>query len=442
MKKWIDGRFRLGMLGTNIRTEIIAGVTTFSAMAYILAVHPATLAAAGMDQAALVTVTALASALGCLLMGWLANSPVALAPGMGMNAFFAYTVCGTMGISWQAALGCVFWNGVLFFLLTLTGVRRRLFDCVPQCLKIGVQCGIGLFIAFIGLSQCGLIVDHPVTLVTLGTMPSAPGLLVLAGVILIVSLQNRGIPGAILIGVVVIALLGLFIRGESGEALARLPEHFFSKPASMLPTLFQVDFFFPIRQPVVALPIVFGFLFVDLFDTLGTLVGVTRSAKLLDDEGSYPQIQQALTADSLATVGGALMGTSTVTSYIESTAGVRAGGRTGFTSWVVAGCFLISLLFTPLILSIPVVATAPALIVIGLMMMEGIRDLNWGAWEDVFPALMVVIFMPLAYSISEGIAVGFVAYVLLRLLSGRLKDLDWVTGGLAALFLLRFLWPD
>jgi len=304
MKKWIENRFKLAQLGTDFRTESIAGVTTFSAMAYILAVHPATLAAAGMDQAALVTVTALASALGCLLMGWLANSPVALAPGMGMNAFFAYTVCGTMGISWQAALGCVFWNGVLFFLLTLTGVRRRLFDCVPQCLKIGVQCGIGLFIAFIGLSQCGLIVDHPVTMVTMGEMPSAPGLLVLAGVILIVSLQKRGVPGAILIGVVVIAMLGLFIRGNGGEALARLPEQFFSKPASMAPTVLQVDFLFPLRQPAVALPIVFSFLFVDLFDTLGTLVGVTRSAKLLDEKGSYPQIQQALAADSLATVGG------------------------------------------------------------------------------------------------------------------------------------------
>ena len=347
MKKWIEDRFKLGQLGTDFRTEIIAGVTTFSAMAYILAVHPATLAAAGMDQAALVTVTALASALGCLLMGWLANSPVALAPGMGMNAFFAYTVCGTMGIPWQAALGCVFWNGVLFFLLTLTGVRRRLFDCVPTCLKIGVQCGIGLFIAFIGLSQCGLIVDHPVTLVTMGTLPSASGLLVLAGVILIVALQNRNIPGAILLGVCVIALLGVFVPGEGGQGLTQLPEQFFSKPASMAPTFLQVDFLFPLRQPAVALPIVFSFLFVDLFDTLGTLVGVTRSAKLLDEKGSYPQIQQALAADSLATVGGALMGTSTVTSYIESTAGVRAGGRTGLTSWVVAVCFLFSLLFPP-----------------------------------------------------------------------------------------------
>lgn len=305
MKKWIEGRFRLGMLGTNIRTEIIAGVTTFSAMAYILAVHPATLAAAGMDQAALVTVTALASALGCLLMGWLANSPVALAPGMGMNAFFAYTVCGTMGIPWQAALGCVFWNGMLFFLLTLTGVRRRLFDDIPHCIKIGVQCGIGLFIALIGLSQCGLIVDHPVTLVSMGKMPSASGLLVLAGVVLIAALQNRGIPGAILMGVLAVAVMGLFIRGEGGEVLTKLPEHFFSKPASMAPTLLQVDFFFPLRQPGVALPIIFSFLFVDMFDTLGTLVGVTRSAKLLDEKGSYPQIQQALVADSLATVGGA-----------------------------------------------------------------------------------------------------------------------------------------
>jgi AGZA family xanthine/uracil permease-like MFS transporter len=442
MKKWIENRFKLRQLGSDFRTEIIAGLTTFSAMSYILAVHPATMAAAGMEQAALVTVTALASAFGCLLMGGLANSPVALAPGMGINAFFAYTVCGTMGIPWQAALGCVFWNGILFFLLTLTGMRRRLFDCVPPCLKIGVQCGIGLFIAFIGLSQSGLIVDHPVTLVTMGEMPSAPGLMVLGGVVLIVGLQNRGIPGAILIGIIVVALLGLWIRGEDGEGFTRLPEQVFSKPVSMAPTLLQVDFLFPLRQPAVALPIVFSFLFVDLFDTLGTLVGVTRSAKLLDDKGNYPQIQHALAADSLATVGGALMGTSTVTSYIESTAGVRAGGRTGLTSWVVAGCFVLSLFLTPLILSIPVVATAPALIVIGLMMMDGMRDLKWGAWEDVFPALMVLIVMPLAYSISEGIAVGFIVYVLLRVLSGRFKEIDWVTGGLAVLFLLRFLWPD
>ena len=438
--KLLESWFRLTENQTTFRREMLAGLTSFAAMAYILALNPSILEAAGMDRAALVTVTALGAALGCFLMAGLANYPIALAPGMGMNAYFAFTVCQGMGVPWQGALGIVFWNGIIFLALSFSGARRLIVESVPECLKIGVQAGIGFFIVFIGLRNAGLVVDDPGTLVSLGDLRLPASWLALVGIGLTGVLLIRGIAGGVLLAILTISLIGTLVpEGESTVTV--LPETWMSAPASIAGTSFALDLTYPFSHWREAWPLVFAFLFVDLFDSLGTLVGVSRSAGMLDEHGKLPRMNRALLADAGATVGGAVLGTSPVTAYIESAAGVKAGGRTGLTSMVVGICFVGALVFSPIILAIPAVATGAALVLIGLTMMEGLRHLNYDEPTEFLPAVLTVVTMPLAFSISDGIGLGFMTYTVLMVGAGKAKSVLPLTYVLTGLLAMRYLLP-
>lgn len=434
----LEKAFQLTKHKTSIKTEVLAGLTTFAAMSYILVVNPSILGASGMPVEGLITVTALAACIGCLLMASLTNYPIALAPGMGLNAFFAFTICLTREVPWDAALGIVFWNGILFVLLSVTGVRRKIADSIPAPLKIGVQAGIGLFIAFIGLKNAELIVDNPATFVALGDLSQAPTLLALIGIILTMVLIKRQIPGAILISVVALTLAGLFIPFGDGY-LTSQPEALVGMPESISATFLAMDIMYPLENFAQTWDLIFALLFVNMFDTVGTLIGVSRKAKLLDDKGKLPKMGNAMTADAAASAVGAVIGTSPVTSYVESAAGVSSGGRTGLTSVVVALCFLLALFFTPIMKVIPLMATTPALIMVGILMMESIRQLDFDDLTALATASVTLLAMPLTFSISEGIALGFITYVGIKLGSGHYRQITPLTGALALIFLLRYL---
>lgn len=432
--------FRLREHGTTPRREVIAGLTTFAAMAYILAVNPDILANAGMPQPALVTATAVGAALATLLMAALTNFPLACAPGMGINAFFAFSICLGMGIPWQSALGLVFINGCIFLLLSVTGVREKILNALPLSLKIAVSAGIGLFIAFIGLQNGGLIVTNPATMVTMGDLSSPPVALFGVGVLLTCILVARQVPGAIILSMGIITLIGLFVPGKGGM-VTQLPASLVSLPASIEPTFLKLNFDFVFRETFRALPVILTLLLVDMFDNIGTLIGVTRRAGMMDAQGNVPKVGRALVADSIAAIFSSLLGTSTVVSYIESAAGVQAGGRTGLTAVTTAGCFLLALFFTPLILMIPSVAVAPALVVVGIVMFEGVVDLDFNRFESAAPAVLTILTMPLAYSISTGIGLGLITLSALAIGTGHRREVTWVTYALAAVFLLHFLEP-
>lgn len=457
---------------TNWKRELIAGLTTFAAMSYILVVNPdilsnaiqfgdfdervAAVASAEPSRdiesiqseirstmraesfTVLVAVTALAAAFGSIAMGLLTNYPIAQAPGMGLNAFFTYTLCLGMGLSWEVALGLVFWNGVIFLALSFSNWRKQIAEAVPESLKIGVQCGIGLFIAFIGLKNAGIIVDHPATLVTLGEVGSAGPLLALFGIFLTIALVARGIPGGIIIGIIVLTLIGFFVR-EDGTPLTGTPQGFLTFPDTIAPTFFAFDLLFPFREPLIAIPIIITLLFVDMFDTIGTLIGVSRQANLVDEEGRLPKMNQALTADAASTAVGACLGTSTTTSYIESATGVEAGGRTGMTAVVVGLCFLFAMFLTPILVIVPTLATTPALVMVGIAMLGGIRVLDWNDSVAVATAFITLITMPLAFSISAGIGLGFISFCALMILVGRWKKVSPLVYVLGILFFLLYL---
>ena len=426
--------FRLDQLGTTTGREIQAGATTFAAMAYILAVNPAILAAAGMPREALVTVTALTAAASTVLMALLTNYPLALAPGMGINAYFTYTVCLAQGVPWPSALGLVFINGVIFLALSLTGVREKIIAAIPYQLKMAVTCGIGLFIAFIGLKNGGIIVASPATFVTHGNLGAPPVLLCFAGVLLSAILIARAVPGAIILSILAVTAAGVFVSDGSGGQVTRLPGRLFSWPASPAPTFLQLNFDLVRQDLLKALPIILTLLLVDMFDNIGTLIGVTQRAGLLDQDGKLPKAGRALVADSLAAILSSLLGTSTVVSYIESAAGVSAGGRSGLTSLVTAGCFLLALLFTPLILAIPAVATAPALVVVGILMFQSVANLNLKDFHEVAPAFLIVLGIPLTFSIAEGLGFGLIAFALVYLATGRARQAPALVYVLAAVF--------
>jgi AGZA family xanthine/uracil permease-like MFS transporter len=433
--------FRLREHGTTPGREVVAGLTTFAAMAYILAVNPDILANAGMPQPALVTATAVGAALATLLMAALTNFPLACAPGMGINAFFAFSICLGMGIPWQSALGLVFINGCIFLILSVTGVREKILSALPLSLKIAVSAGIGLFIAFIGLQNGGLIVANPATMVTMGDLSSPPVALFGLGVVLACVLVARRAPGAIILSMAVITLAGLAVPDGKGGMVTQLPASPVSLPASLEPVFLQLNFDFVFRETFRALPVILTLLLVDMFDNIGTLIGVTRRAGMMDAQGNVPKVGRALVADSVAAIFSSLLGTSTVVSYIESAAGVQAGGRTGLTAVTTAGCFLLALFFTPLILMIPGVAVAPALVVVGIVMFEGVVDLDFKRFEIAAPAVLTILAMPLAYSISTGIGLGLITLAALALATGHRREVNWVTYALAAVFLLHFLEP-
>ena len=434
----IERLFKLQEHGTTVKTEIIAGLTTFAAMSYILVVNPGILGLSGMPIEGLITVTAIAACIGTLLMALMTNYPIALAPGMGLNAFFAFTICLGREIPWEAALGIVFWNGILFLILSLTGVRTKIAEAIPPSLKIGVQCGIGLFIAFIGLKNANLIVDNPATFVQLGDLSDPAVLLALAGIIFTIVLMVKRVTGAILISIVTLTIIGAFIPTETGT-LTATPQAIVGMPEPITDTFLAMDFWYAIDHLAETWDLIFALMFVNMFDTIGTLIGVSRKANLLSDEGKLPKIGAAMTADASASVAGAIVGTSPVTSYVESATGVSAGGRTGLTAVVVSVCFILSLFLTPLMKVIPIMATTPALLMVGILMMESIRQVDFDDLGALATTTVALIAMPLTFSISEGIALGFITYVGVKVGTGKFKEVTLLTYALAAVFLLRYL---
>jgi AGZA family xanthine/uracil permease-like MFS transporter len=432
--------FKLEQHQTTVGRELQAGLTTFAAMAYILAVNPLILAETGMDKGALVTVTALTAALATAIMALLTNYPLALAPGMGINAFFTYTIVIGRGVPWQEALGMVFVNGVIFLVLSLTGVRGKIIAAIPHSLKIAVTCGIGLFIAFIGLKNGGVIVANPATFVSHGNFASGPVALCLFGIILTAILVARRVPGAIIISIAVVTVMGLFIRAGGGKMITVLPDSIFALPASPAPVFMKLTFSFltSSNAMIMALPLILTLLLVDMFDNIGTLIGVTKRAGLLRPDGTLPKAGRALVADSIATLLSALFGTSTVVSYIESASGVEAGGRTGLTTMTTAALMLVALFFTPLILIVPAAATAPALVIVGVFMMQSVTEIEMSDFKTAVPAVLTIVGIPLTFSIAEGIGMGLITAALLALALGEPKRMTALGYGVAAVFFLEF----
>jgi AGZA family xanthine/uracil permease-like MFS transporter len=432
--------FKLDQHQTTVGRELQAGLTTFAAMAYILAVNPAILANTGMDKGALVTVTALTAAISTAIMALLTNYPIALAPGMGINAFFTFTIVIGRGVPWQEALGMVFVNGVIFLVLSVTGVREKIIAAIPHALKVAVTCGIGVFIAFIGLQKGGVIVPSEATLVTHGNFASGPVALCLFGIVLTIVLVARRVPGAIVLSILVVTILGLFVRAGGGKMVTQLPPTFIAAPASAAPVFLKLTFQFltTTNAIVMALPLILTLLLVDMFDNIGTLIGVTKRAGFLQPDGTLPRAGRALLADSLATIVSALFGTSTVVSYIESASGVEAGGRTGLTTLTTAALMLLALFFTPLILIVPAAATAPALVIVGIFMMQSITEIDMRDFKNAAPAVLTLIGIPLTFSIAEGIGFGLIAAALLAVALGEPRRLTAIGYILAAVFFLQF----
>ncbi|MDQ8195836.1 NCS2 family permease [Coraliomargarita sp. SDUM461004] len=428
---------------TNLRTELIAGLTTFTAMAYILVVNPMLLGNAGMDPQAVMIATAIAAAIGCFLMAFLANYPIALAPGMGTNAYFAFIIVLGMGIPWQGALSLTFWNGIIFLLLSASGIRKQIIDAVPKGLQVGIQAGIGFFIALLGLKAAGLVQASPATIITHGDFSNPVVLLGLGGLFAICILTVWRIPGAIIISMLALAISGLFILTPESTAqtptmITTIPENFFALPSGLGETFLQLDWLYPFKN-FASLQVLFVLLILDLFDSVGTIIGLSRRAKLLDENEQLPRANRALSADAMASICGALLGTSTTTSYVESAAGIEAGGRTGFTSVVVGLCFLIAIFCYPMIAAIPAIATAPALIFVGLLMGEGLRHVPYEEYTERVTAILTAITIPLFFSVTHGIAIGFLLYIFLRVTSGKARQLHWMTYAIGAMFVLFYI---
>ena len=416
---------------TTIRTEIVAGITTFLTMSYILAVNPTMFGELdGMPMGSVFTSTALAAIVGCLAMALIGKLPFGLAPGMGLNAFFVYSVCMGMGYSWQFALTAVLIEGLIFIVLTLTNVREAIVDAIPMSLRNAIGAGIGLFIAFIGLKSAGVVVDDGATLVALGDITSGSALLAFIGLIITGFLYARNVPGAILLGILITMIIGIPLGVTEFRGVVSVPESI-----SPIFCKFEFDKIFSVDMLVV----VFTFFFIDMFDTVGTLVGVCTKANMIDEKGNIQRVKQAFMADSIATTVGAVLGTSTTTTYVESAAGVAQGGRSGLTAFVVGGCFVVALFFSPLFLSIPSAATAPALIIVGLLMMEQVKNIPFDDFTESIPAFVCMIMMPLTYSISNGILIGMITYVLMNMICGKFKKLSPAIYVLAVLFILKYI---
>lgn len=430
--------FRLDAHETTARRELVAGLTTFAAMAYILAVNPAILATTGMAHGTALTTTALAAALGSFLMAALANLPIALAPGMGMNAYFAFIICLDHGIAWQSALALTFWNGIIFLILSVSGFRKAIAESLPAGVKIGIQCGIGFFIAFIGLKSVGIITGNESTFVTIGEVTAPGSLLVLGGVILMTFLMLKKVPGAILIVILAVAFAGVFLPRAGGGHLTEIPNGVVSLPHGISSTLFQLDWLFPFRTFGETWTLLLTLLILDLFDTIGTLVGLSHRANLVDESGDMPKMGRALSADACATIGGALLGTSTTTSYIESATGIESGGRTGLTAVVTGMCFLLALIFTPILTVIPSVATAPALVMVGVLMTQSLKQLSFNDLNEVTPAFVTMFLIPLTFSITAGIGLGILIHAGLMATQGRVKEVPMLTWAIAGLFAVYF----
>lgn len=416
---------------TTVRTELLAGLTTFLTMSYILAVNPAMFSQLdGMSAGAVFTATALAAIIGTVAMALLAKMPFGLAPGMGLNAFFVYTVCMGMGYSWQFALTAVFIEGLIFIVLTLTNLREAIVNAIPASLKNAIGAGIGLFIAFIGLQNAGIVVNNDATLVSLGDITSGSALLGLIGLIITGVLVVKNVRGGLLIGILVTTIIGIPMGLTEYNGIVSMPH-------SLSDIFCKFEWGHVLSLDMVV--VVFTFLFIDMFDTVGTLVGVCTKANMVDEKGNISRIKEAFMADAIATTAGAMLGTSTTTTYVESAAGVAQGGRSGLTAFAVAVCFAVALFFSPLFLSIPSAATAPALIIVGLLMIEPITKIPFDDFSESIPAFVCIIMMPLTYSISNGILLGMIAYILMNVVSGKFKKISITMYILAILFILKFI---
>lgn len=455
MEKMLENVFHLKENRTTVQTELLAGLTTFMTMAYILAVNPLILSAAGMDAGAVFTATALASGISCVLMASFANLPFALSSAMGLNAFFAYTVVGQMGYSWQLALTAVLIEGLIFIALSMTNVREALFNAIPLTLKSAVTVGIGFFITFIGLQNAHVVVAGP-KLVALFSFPKAVAegtfhsegitvLLALFGILLTAVLVIKNIKGHILIGIfatwglgIILELLGVYIPDPARGYFSLMPSGIIAPPVSLAPTFLQFDFHAILSLDFIV--VIFAFLFVDLFDTLGTLIGCASRADMLDEKGRLPRVKGALLADACGTALGACLGTSTISTYVESSAGIVEGGRTGLTAVTTAIFFLVALFFSPLFLAVPGFATAPALVIVGFLMMQQVAKIPWSDITEAIPSFICIAVMPFAYSIAEGIAFGIISYTLLHVASGKFRNVTWLMYFLTVLFILKYAW--
>jgi len=425
----LESFFKLKQHGTNIKTEVLAGCTTFLTMAYIIFVNPAILSETGMDFGAVFVATCLAAAFGTAVMGLVANYPIAIAPGMGLNAYFTFSVVKGMGVSWQVALGAVFLSGIIFVLVSLFKVREVIVNAIPQSLKISISTGVGFFLALIAMKNAGIVTGHPATLLTLGNVHDPKVLLAVFGFLLILALEQRKITGGVIIGILSVTLLSILFGYQHFNGV-------FSAPPSMAPTFMQMDIKGALNTGL--LSVVFVFFLVDLFDTTGTLVGVSHQAGLLNKNNQLPRLKQALMADSSAIVVGATLGTSSCTAYIESAAGTSVGGRTGLTALVVAILFLVALLLSPLASIVPAYATAPALLYVAVLMARGLSQIEWDDLTESAPAVVAALSIPFTFSIADGVAFGFITFAGLKLLTGRLKDVSLAVMIIAALWLIRF----
>ena len=433
MNTFLQKTFGLNPAKHSVRTEIIAGITTFLTMAYILAVNPSIFSALesqGMPTNAVFTATALAAIVGCLVMSIYAKKPFGLAPGMGLNAFFVYTVCLAMGHPWQMALTAIFLEGVLFILLTVTNVRKLIVDAIPVTMKRAIGAGIGLYIAFIGLKSAGIIVNSEATSVALGSFSEPAVILSIIGFLITSVLVILNVKGGMLLGIIATTLIGIPMDVTNFNGVM-------STPPSIEPIFCQFEWSQILSWDMVA--IVFTFLFIDMFDTIGTVVGVSVKSGMVDKDGNVDGINKVLMADAVATVAGAVFGTSTTTTYIESASGVSEGGRTGLTSFTIAVCFAIALMFSPLFLAIPGAATGPVLFIVGVMMASPVKDIDWSDYSEAIPAFVTMLLMPLAYSISDGIMLGMITYTVLNALAGKFKKVSVMMWILAVLFILRYV---
>jgi len=415
---------------STVKTEVMAGITTFLTMAYILAVNPNILGETGMDKGAWFTTTVIMSALPTIFMGLYAKLPLALAPGMGLNAFFAYTVCMIMGYSWQFALTAVFLEGLVFILLTVTNLREKIVDVIPNTLKNAISAGIGLYIAFIGLKSADIIVNNDATLVSLGNLTSGSALLGVIGIVLTSVLLVKNIKGALLFGILITTLIGIPLGVTNFDGI-------FSIPPSIEPIFLKFEWNQILSKDMVI--IVFTLLFMDLFDCIGTVIGATSRAGMIKADGKIPKLKEVFMVDSISTAAGAAMGTSTVAVYVESAAGVNEGGRSGLTAVVTGACFLLALFFAPLFLAIPAAATTPVLVLVGLMMMGSVLKIDFNNYSEAIPAFICILFMPLSYSISDGIVLGHLSYIFINLCSGNYRKMSVGMYILAAFFLIKFM---
>ncbi len=437
----IDKFFHITERGSSFRCEILAGLTTFSTLSYILVVNPMIMSASGMDYGALITATAVVGAVFTVMMGLWTNYPLAMAPGMGVNALLAYQVCQGMHVPWQGALGLVFYSGVLFFILSVTGLRKLIIESFPSYFKKIVSVGIGFFLAYLGLKNSGILVANPRTMIGLGNFASAGVLLPFLGIAVTVVMTYWRVPAALMLSILFVSIIGLFLPGSHPHTtLTMLPSHFFDWPGSMGKVFLQLDFGYFWAHLNLCLPIVLAILFGDLFSAMATLLAVCGLAKLTDENGDLPKLQQALTADATAAMGAALLGTNTPVIYIESAAGAEQGGRTGFVSIIVAACYLIALFFTPVIAAVPAMATGPVLVVIGIFMAQGLGELKFAELSVAATFLVTMLLMVLT-SASDGLALGFIICVLMHLLTRRAKEIKPAAYVLAGLFLLHYLFP-